>query len=975
MPLATDSPSPTFRRLRRAVLWAVGTMIVLIGGFTVWMAVHEYRLSLHSADLQTRGYVSALKEHAERTLSETDAALRYLIEKLPPPQQLSQVSGQALEAILRRHLQNSPQISTAVLINAQGVLFARSEPEAFRPISVSERDYFIYHRDHPADDGLFISQPFKSQLSGRWIIILSRVLRDGENHFNGVAAMALDLDYFQSFYARLALGTMGKIVLIRRDGVLLLAHPANDADYSADFKKSFVINTYLPKAESGTFHIPGGQALIHPGGRIISYAALQGFPVVATANMGIEEVTSEWHEHTRFQALLSLFFVLVIGYFSWLLLRQLRRLDQAHLLRIQQQAALKTAADAWEATFNAVADSIWIMDLDRRILRANAAAMRTFSDADNAIIGQNCGALTQHQHLPDEICPFHTMMKTGERATKMINIGAHWYEVSVDPMRNEAGEIVGVVHIASDVTSIKSGEEQARESEALLRALLAAIPDAIYFRDAAGRGVLANPAGLELFGIRAEDYQGKTMPEMAENFPRYQDVFHQCYVSDEKTWHEGKPCHFQETVPAEDGSRKIFAITKVPLYHDDASRLGMVVIGRDMTRDQQLEEQLRQVQKMEAIGHLAGGIAHDFNNLLSPILGYAKMIAADLKIEDPLYAKISHISTAVRKAKDLTQQLMNFSRRQPQQLRVLNLNQVIDTFYPILCRTIRENLALTLELDASGVFIEAQQSQIEQILLNLAINAQDAITHKGEIIIETQRFVLGDNQLPPCAEMSPGAYACLKFRDTGCGMDSETLAHIFEPFYTNKEEGLGTGLGLTTVYTIVQTCGGTLRVNSQPQKGTTFEIYFPLVSEPPPAKPQPVNLLHKTGDGQSILLAEDDDMVRRMVHEMLTMAGYQVQDAVDGSAALRLARSADSSYDLLVSDVVMPGLDGPELYAELLAFMPDLKVLFISGYATNPNSRGRVAKIDPEIFLQKPFSAQDLLARVQEILESPDADD
>lgn len=194
--------------------------------------------------------------------------------------------------MLRRQLQHSPQISTAVLVDAQGVLFARSQQQAFRPISVAERDYFIYHRNHPTDDGLFISQPFKSQLSGQWIIILSRVLLDHTHKFNGVAAMALNLDYFQSFYARLALGTTGKIVLIRRDGALLLAHPAKDSDYSVDFKKSFVITTYLPQAENGTFHIPGGQALINPGGRIISYAALEDFPVVATANMGIEEVTS-----------------------------------------------------------------------------------------------------------------------------------------------------------------------------------------------------------------------------------------------------------------------------------------------------------------------------------------------------------------------------------------------------------------------------------------------------------------------------------------------------------------------------------------------------------------------------------------------------------------------------------------------------------------------------------------------------------
>ena len=968
MSAAKLSPSSSFRRLGRVVLLAVVTVILLICGLTVWTSVHEYRLSLRAADKQTRGYASALKEHAEHTLSEADAVLTNLIAKLPQKSALGDVPQGELGALLRQGLTDSPQIYAAALVNAQGLLLAHSHQEAFEPFSVAKRDFFRYHREHPTDEKLFISQPFKSELSDQWVIVLSRALHDRDHAFAGLVALALNLDDFQSFYARLELGATGKIVLIRRDGVLLLAYPASDSDYSVDFKKSFVIQTYLPQAERGTFHIPRGQALINPGGRIISYAALEKFPVVATANMGTGEVTREWRKNTLIQTIATLFFALVISVFGGLLMRQLRRLEQAGLVQAEQQAALKMAADAWQATFDAVPDSIWIMDVERRISHANAAARRQFNEAENAIIGQNCGALTQHQHGSHEHCPFHTMMKTGKRASRITKIGALWYEVSVDPIHDQTGKMTGVVHIASDVTAIKQGEDQALENEARMRALLTAIPDAIYFKDAAGRGLLANRAGLELFGLSAQEYQGKTDAELAEYRPAYQDVFHQCYVSDERTWHAAKTCHFDEVIPDIDGARRFFAITKIPLYREDHSRLGMVVIARDMTGHQKLEEQLRQGQKMEAIGQLAGGIAHDFNNLLSPILGYAKMIAAELKIEDSLYAKISHISTAAHKAKDLTLQLMNFSRRQPLQLRVLNLNEVIDAFYPILCRTIRENLALTLDLNPAGVFIEAEQSQIEQILLNLVINAQDALAHKGEIVIQTQTFTLGEDQLPPCAEMPPGDYACLEVRDNGCGMEPEILAHIFEPFYTTKEEGLGTGLGLSTVYAIVQTSGGFLRVNSQPKVGSVFEMYFSLMSAPPAEKPQPVRPILKTGDGQAVLLAEDDDMVRRMVHEMLTIAGYQVQEAVDGPSALALARTAELSFDLLISDVVMPGLDGPELHAELRSFMPALKVLFISGYATNPNSRGRVAQIDPEIFLQKPFSAQALLAQVQKIL-------
>jgi hypothetical protein len=382
-----------------------------------------------------------------------------------------------------------------------------------------------------------------------------------------------------------------------------------------------------------------------------------------------------------------------------------------------------------------------------------------------------------------------------------------------------------------------------------------------------------------------------------------------------------------------------------------------------------MELQLRQAQKMEAVGHLAGGIAHDFNNLLTPILGYAEMIAARLPSGDPFEPKVAGISAAAHKAKDLTRQLLNFGRRQSSTAEVIDLNEVILSFNTILRRTIRESIRIDLVLDPEGAFIKADRSQMEQIILNMTVNAQDAFSGaQGRINIETCKVWMDGENARMHPGMAPGSYVLLSFRDNGCGISTEVMNHIFEPFFTTKQTGHGTGLGLATVYGIVKQHDAHISVNSRVGEGTTFMMYFPSCTLQTLVQPIAVEVPRSRGIGDAtILVVEDNDVVREMVCEMLDGIGYTILSASDPHKAVELLAQTGSRVDLLVSDVVMPGMSGPELYEQLIVSLPELKVVYISGYPINPSMRGGTLE-DEVNYLQKPFTAEALLERVRQVL-------
>jgi two-component system, cell cycle sensor histidine kinase and response regulator CckA len=418
--------------------------------------------------------------------------------------------------------------------------------------------------------------------------------------------------------------------------------------------------------------------------------------------------------------------------------------------------------------------------------------------------------------------------------------------------------------------------------------------------------------------------------------------------------------------------RQLLAQVILSLHCDEAGAPQyFIAIIEDVSERRKLEEQLRQSQKMEAVGKLAGGIAHDFNNLLTAILGFSALTLERLSAGDPARANVLEIQQAGQSAAALTRQLLAFSRRQILRLEVLDLNVVVTRMEGLLRRLIGEDIELVHRLESGLSRISADAGQIEQVILNLALNARDAMPRGGQLTIETKNLTLSEQQIGDRPMQTPGPYVMLAVSDTGVGMDPETQAQIFEPFFTTKPRGGGTGLGLSTVYGIVKQTGGWIWVYSEPGRGATFKLYFPLTAEATDAQVPAAAPTTMRGH-ETILLAEDQPEVRSVAVAVLTRAGYHVLSAASGAQALTIARATDAPIHLLLTDVIMPHMSGPDLARQLQAERPMTRVLFASGYTDDAVVRHGVLH-DDVAFLQKPFTPQSLLVKVREVLDADDA--
>jgi signal transduction histidine kinase len=392
-----------------------------------------------------------------------------------------------------------------------------------------------------------------------------------------------------------------------------------------------------------------------------------------------------------------------------------------------------------------------------------------------------------------------------------------------------------------------------------------------------------------------------------------------------------------------------------------------VGISLNVTERHTLEQQYQQAQKMEAIGRLAGGVAHDFNNLLTVILGFCELLLAGLNPDDPRQADITEIQKAGARAAGLTRQLLAFSRKEIIQPTVLDLNVIVADIRTMLARLIGEDVTIVLGLGTALAPVKADRGQVEQVVLNLAVNARDAMPKGGTLTIETASVELDEHVAQTHPEVKPGPYIVLTISDTGTGMTPEVQARLFEPFFTTKDLGKGTGLGLATVYGIVTRSGGIVTVNSEVGRGTSFMVYLPRADDAEPVVAAPTTIDRGRAGGQTVLVVEDADGLRELTKRLLEKQGYTVLLAANADEALRLFDEYPS-IDLLLTDVVMPGASGPELVKQLVDRRPTLKVIYMSGYTDDAIVHHGV--LDPGIvFLHKPFSSESLGQRMREALD------
>ena len=522
---------------------------------------------------------------------------------------------------------------------------------------------------------------------------------------------------------------------------------------------------------------------------------------------------------------------------------------------------------------------------------------------------------------------------------------------------DENGNAVRVMGTHTDISERKLSEiELYRHSQALQQSL-----DGIVICDMDGQIEFVNQAWATMHGYDTNELVGKHLHIFMK--PPQQSTYSQFF----EYLKEKKGFMRDDEHLSKDGKHFSVRMTASILKDTHSIPMGILLIVRDITDEIGLEAQLLQAQKMESIGRLAGGIAHDFNNLISPILANTEMVMSDIPMTPIVKQRLERVLTAAERAGDLTRQILVFSRKQPMELQTFRMSEVVNGFYNIITCMIREDITFKTNTSESKGYIHADISQIEQILMNILVNAQDAMPRGGQINLLVSDVELDETYTERHPDVIPGDYVMLAISDTGTGMSRESIRKAFEPFYTTKEKGKGTGLGLSTVYGIVKQHKGHIRVFSVENEGTTFTLYFPRVEKNSNKTPRVYPLEKLTGGHSIILVVEDEDMVRELVCSILKRFGYKVLDARDANHCMKLIDTYDGPIQLLITDVVMPGMNGKELFMAVAKDRPDMKVIFMSGY-TSDIVIDRGIKDTEVAFLQKPISVQKLIGVVKQIL-------
>ena len=640
-------------------------------------------------------------------------------------------------------------------------------------------------------------------------------------------------------------------------------------------------------------------------------------------------------------------------------------IDLAHradvaLARLELLAARERDARTLQTMFDASPLPTYLLAPDGTVERWNRAAERLFGFTAAEVVGRFPPTISERER--DVSQDVFSRVQRGEivdgvPARRLRGDGS---EVEVllygAPIRGDAGE-TRLLGIYADMTERNRLERQLRETTQTLSAILDASPLAVIAVDERMRVTYWSRAAESLYGWRADEVLGEPPPTAPSDDPGLLEATFARVRRGENIVGESRRA-------TKDG-RPIDVLVHVAALRDSAGNLlGAIGVHEDVTERRRLEAELLQAQKMETVGRLAGGVAHDFNNILTAIIGYSDLARATT-MQAELHAALDTIRASAERAAGLTQQLLAFSRRQMLQPRVVEANDVLTGIGDILRRLIGEDIDLLMAPDPDAGSLRVDRTQLEQVLLNLAVNARDAMPAGGRLVMGTGRAWIDGDQFH--IEMPPGDYVVISVTDTGVGMDEETRAHIFEPFFTTKPVGKGTGLGLSTAYGIVRQSGGYIWTYSEPGRGTTFKLYFPRsgADGTPASRPEPPR---PAGRGR-VLLVEDDPTLRELARVVLMRGGFEVHEAAAPTEAIALAGElGDAALDLLVTDVVMPGLTGVDLAHRLREARPGLRVLFMSGYAEDVVHIGGAVS---SRFLAKPFTPDSLLRAVDETLAAP----
>ena len=691
-----------------------------------------------------------------------------------------------------------------------------------------------------------------------------------------------------------------------------------------------------------------------------------------------ETVTKEWRECVQHLGEFGRDFRLQVeqGEERWVHMRSAvmhaQRSDlRGHVLVVEDITSRQKAEELLRqqsTALEAAANGILLTDRDGTILWVNPAVTNLTGFSIQELIGAKTSLFKSgvqdrefYQQMWTTVLAGHIWQ--GELVNRRKDGTLYTEDITITPVRDVRGAVMQFVAIKQDVTQRKRAEALLRESEERYRTLIETAQDVIFTLGMDGTILTLNPAFEQVTGWPCSAWLGEKFGGLVEAADA--GLAQKMFVA---VMGGEKPSPFEMRVHTKDGRPCVGEFITTPQIQN-GKVVGTLGIARDVTERKHLQQELYHRQKMEAVGRLAGGVAHDFNNILTAINGYSEMAMWQLSEGDPLRHNLEEIHKSSGRAAALTQQLLAFSRKQILQPRILDMNVAVTGVEKMLRRLITENIELVTSLRAKQGWIKADPGQIEQVVMNLVVNARDAMPDGGHIVIETEDITVGSALAHRHADLKPGEYVMLTVSDTGHGISDDVKAHIFEPFFTTKPQGQGTGLGLATCFGIVQQSEGHIEVESKVGEGAVFRVYLPKVSASEVTPEEAPPAMHLPKGGETILVAEDEPAVREFVVAMLRELGYNVLEAANGVEGCQLAQEkTDGKIDLLLTDIVIPEMGGRELADWFGQNHPQTKVLFTTGYTTDPRV-GQAVRDGRVALLEKPFSPTTLASKVREVLE------
>ncbi len=965
-------------------VYVVLILSVLIGGG--WFLRHEEQQIRHKVTDQLES-IAQLKIHqiqqwrAERlgdaqVIVDTPFAGELVCQWLADP------SAERTAELLGwfRSLQKNYQYSDVILLDAQGKIRLRLD-DAGGPIN---QDIFAKVKEAAGHHHILLTDLHQVPFYPPHQDVISPLYgRHGKNTPH-VATIILRIDASSFLYPMIQSWPVesrsGETLLVRRQGddILFL----NELRHQRDSALKLLLPLRQPDLPAAM--VVGGHTGLVAGEdyRKVQVIAV-GYPVKGSnwfmiSKIDTDEALAGW-QHLKFfivaligGALLVLTTGLAV---VWQSIRkaQYKQALQVEVERRQAEAKILRTTHLLERAEEIAEMGCWEFDFNAQTVWASPSARRIYGLSNERWTIQQVQQIPLPEYRSDLNRALQALVQDNAPYDVEFRIcrpsnGAIVDIRSVGEFNAEANKIFGIIQ---DVTRKKQSEREIRESESRYRSLFQKNHAVMLLADPETGDVIdANQAAVDFYGWSRQELLQKNIREINTLSAKERRA-----IMDEAQA-EGRHT-FALRHRLADGSIRDVEVISGPILIDGRKRMYSIV--QDISQRRQAEEQreqlqlqLLQAQKLESVGRLAGGVAHDLNNLLSPILGYSEMLQAELESGSRHQEYVEFVLQAALRARDLVRQLLAFGRKQALVMETADLNRIVRSFVPLLQRTIREDIRIDLDLSPSLAAVRVDVGQIEQVIMNLVVNAQDAMPEGGSILFETEEAALDRVYADSHGDVQPGPCVLLRVSDTGGGMSEEVRSQIFHPFYTTKKDGLGTGLGLATTYGIVKQHGGHIGVRSEVGQGTTFTIYLPAVEaihDVAEESPASQHREERSSAHGRLMVVEDNEMVRELTVDVLRREGYTVFSAESGDRCLQQLQAEGTAIDLLLTDVVMPGMNGKALYREARALIPGLKVLYMSGYTENVIASSGV--LDAGIqFIQKPFMPKALVAKVREVLQA-----